>query len=251
MTPEEILLYIKDIPLKEVLQFLNAKGIIDLSKKGYESVKEFIKKKSSEKKYGFVPKADEGNVLVKVAEKPYFVNFAYALSKHRYSDLIRVGYLVSHLNKIGGSANRERVEIIRDAIRNMPNGFFLTKIVNLVTTGAIVPVVDHLCGLKNKKYDEDYITNVFDDIIQEWQKYTYFVKAEDPKEEIMIDIKQRIANNQNLIMVFSYGSAKNNTTLAIAELLKAGVTKNYHYESNNNIEGEKEVHSSTFTLMDF
>ena len=67
----------------------------------------------------------------------------------------------------------------------------------------------------------------------------------------MINIKQKIANNQNLIMVFSYGSAKNNTTLAIAELLKAGVTKNYHYESNNNMEGEKEVHSSTFTLMDF
>ena len=186
MTPEEILSSIKDLPLKEVVKFLGAKGIFDLSKKGYESLKEFIKRKSSEKKYGFVPKADEGNVLVKVAEKQYFVNFAYVLPKHRYSDLIRVGYLISYLNKIGGSANRQRVEIIRESIRNIPNGHFLIKIVNLVS----------------------------------------------------------------LIMIFSYGSAKNNTTLAIAELLKEGVTKNYHYESNNNIEGEKEVHSSTFTLME-
>ena len=73
---------------------------------------------------------------------------------------------------------------------------------------------------------------------------------EAPVPEIVKAIENKMENKQRLIMVFSYGYATNNTMKAAAKILNKSSYKDYHYESDNNLEGEKPVHSSTFTLMD-
>jgi ABC-type microcin C transport system duplicated ATPase subunit YejF len=125
----------------------------------------------------------------------------------------------------------------------------LIKIVNLVTTGAIVPVTDYLSELKKLNYDTNYLTQFFNEIIIDWNKYTIFAKSDDQVPSILHQIKVKLEANQKLIMVFAYGSAKLIATQAVAEILKKD-KGNYFYESKNNTEGDMEVHSSTFSLID-
>ena len=250
MTPDQILLAIKDLQLPEALAYLAANKILNLTKKGFESVRKAIQKKTAKKKVGFVPNKDENTFLKRVAEREYFREFGSILPNHKYSDFIRVGYLIAHLNKLGGQNNRQRVIEIRSSICQRPNGVFLIKIVNLVTTGAVVPVIDYLSELKKQKYDSEHIADIFNEIMLDWKKYAYFVKATTKMKEIITIIKRKVANDQRLIMIFSYGSAKDQTTKAVAQILKDKITEAYFYESKNNKEGDKEVHSSTFTLIE-
>ncbi len=250
MDVEAIITAISRLDLKDTLKLLAGKKILDLGKKGYESIRKLIQDKTAEKKFGFVPNKEENDILKKVAEREYYLEFGSILPNHHYSDLIRVGYLVAHLNKSGKEVDRVRGDEIRGSIRKRPNGVNLIKIVYLVTTGAIAPVVDYLSDLKKKKYENDYILNAFDEIIIEWKKYAYFVKKEITEKIIVEIITHKMRNKQKLIMIFSYGSAKRNCTLAVAQLLKDQICEDYFYESKNNQEGDKEVHSSTFTLMD-
>jgi hypothetical protein len=247
---EALIPVIQSLPIKEALVLLISKKIYDLSKKPYESIRKIIQEKASLKKYGFIPNKEEGDFLKRVPEKVYFNEFSSLIPKHEYSDLVRTGYLLANLNRKGGIINRNRITDIKGSVCQRPNGAYLIKVINLVTTGAIVPVVDYLCELKRKGYDESYLKNSFDEILIDWKKHAFFVKAEYEVSEIKEAIKSRIKNQQKLIMVFSYGSAKNNTTLAVAELLNTGQKEGYLYESKNSKEGEKDVHVSTFVLLD-
>jgi hypothetical protein len=245
-----IILQIQSLPLKEALAFLAANKIYNLSGKSYSHLKKIITTKASKKKYGFVPNKNESTYLGRVRERVYYNEFIRLLPKHRYSDLIRTGYLISHLNKTGGRTNRTRVKNIRESICLMPNGAHNIKIVNLVTTGAIVPLMNYLDRLKKQNYDNDYILNYFDEFIINWKKITYFVQNKEKILSIYNQIKQKIKTQERIIMIFSYGSAKTNTTKAVAKILNEGSHEGYLYDSKNVTEGDKEVHASTFSLID-
>ncbi len=247
--PEEILSKIKDLPLKDALNLIAAYKIFSVSVKGYEKIRDWIHAKFSEKKWGFVPNEDEDNVLLRISERDYYAEFSKLLPHHQYSDFIRVGYLIAQLNRMGGEHNRTRVRQIRESVSQRPNGGFLIRIVNIVTTGGIVPVVDYLRELKSKKYDQNYISQEFDEIISEWNKYAYFTNSEMGEEEIFKTIKTKMDNSQKLIMIFAFGSATNNTMRAVARILNDGFNKGYFYQSKNNIEGDMPTHTSTFTLI--
>lgn len=243
-----ILEIISVLDLKQITTFLAGKGIYDLSKEGFESIRKVIQDKVNTHKFGFTPKKDEHNVLIKIAQRQYYQEFRYLIGNHPHSDLIRVGYLISHLNKMGGIQNSKRVQEISDSIFHRPNGAISLKIVRIVTTGAIVPIADYLSELKKRNYDKTYLIDRFNEIIIEWNKYTIFVKSQDTKEQILEEIKIKMGQKQNLIMIFAYGSAKSIATQAVAEIYKD--KGDYFYESKNNIEGDKETHSSVFSLMD-
>ncbi len=161
-----------------------------------------------------------------------------------------MGYLISQLNRIGGELNRIRVAQIRESVSQRPNGGFLIRIVNLVTTGGIVPVVDYLSELRRKKYDQTYLSQEFDEIIYQWNRYAYFTNSEMTEETIFNTIRTKMESSQKLIMIFAYGSATNNTTKAVARILNDGNNRGYFYQSKNNMEGDKPTHSSTFTLIE-
>lgn len=153
------------------------------------------------------------------------------------------------MNKIGGENNRKRIEEIRSHVGGVSNGKNLLKAIKIVTTGAIVPVVDYLGELKKEGFDEDYMTHEFDEILNNFGKYSIFVKATESEHEVFNKIEEKMLIQQKLIMVFSYGSAKINTTKAVAKLLKNKIYEPYFYESKNNKEGEKDTHSSTFRIL--
>ncbi len=198
MSPDEILVKIKDLPIKDILNFLAANKILNLGVKGYEKIRDLTQAKASEKKFGFVPNKDEGNILLRISERGYYAEFSKLLPQHQYSDFIRVGYLISQLNRIGGEPNRIRVNQIREGVSQRPNGGFLIRIVNLVTTGGIVPVVDYLSELKRKKYDQNYLAQEFDEIIHEWSKYAYFTTSAMGEEIIFNTIRTKMENSQKL-----------------------------------------------------
>ena len=238
---------IADLPLKEALKFLKAKNIVDLGKTGYEKIREIIRTKNSEKKFGFVPNKDEANFLTTVSKKPHYTEFNSLIPNSKYSDFIRIGYLVRSLNKKG---NHHRYPEISEYVAGQPNGAHLIKVVNLVTTDTIVPVLDYLLSLKRKNYDSAYIKSAFDSILNDWMKISYFVRAEFSEDQIYREVKTKLSNKQKIIMVFSYGSANENTTRAIAKVQNEGLAEDYSYSSKNDKEGEKKVHSSTFTLRE-
>lgn len=244
-TIQQIASAVENLGIKAAILYFLKEGITDVAKSGYENLKEIIREKAN-KSFCFTPNKDEANFLKRAVERAYFQEFNRLLPKHPYSDLIRTGYLVSHLNKLGGNA--QRVEEIRGTVSMKPNGIFLIRVLNLVTTGAIVPVVDYLSELKKKGYDEQYLNSQFDEIINDWSKYTYFVKSDFSEGKIFDDIKVKIIQKQKIIMIFSIGSAKRNTTLAVAKLLKEDCVEGYFYDSKNNKEGDKEVHASFFSL---
>src|SRR3989344_5657802 len=169
MTHDQILNAINNLPLKDALTFLAANKIFDLGKSGYEKIARVIKEKTNEGKYGFVPSKKEASFLQGTVKKGYFHQFNQILPKNKYSDYVRVGYLIANLNSQGGETNRAKVKAIKASVVSRPNGFHLLKVVNLVTTGAIVPIVDYLQELKNKGYTADYISNAFEEILNEWK----------------------------------------------------------------------------------
>ena len=248
MDPDQIAKAIETLPLREALSYLVARGILDLGGKGYDKLRKIITAKSHKEKFGFVPNKDEANILKTVVKKQYYSEFSSLLPKHKYSDLVRTGYLVSNLNKKG---DHKRVEGIRESICDGPNGAYLIKIVNLVTTGAIVPVIDYLSELKKKNYDNEYLEKSFEEMIGNWQKYAYFVQAGFSENEIYEHVKCQISLKRPLIMVFAYGSANLKTKKAVGRIITEGLSENYSYSSKDNKEGDKEAHSSTFQLIEW
>ena len=187
---------------------------------------------------------------MKFKDKNCYKSFCRLLPDHKYSDLIRVGYLMSQYNKIGGAENRKRFEQIKGEIYGRPNGVILLRIAYLVTTGAIVPVLDYLSELQKKNFDTHYLESAFDETINDWTKYSIFVEKEKPEQEIISDVKNKMLTRQKLILIFAYGSAEIITVRALAQILKEDISKNYFYVSSNNIEGDKPVHHSSFILIE-
>lgn len=250
MNIDSILDVAKNLELKELLAYLVANGIKNTTLQGYEKVRDLIRKRHSEKIYAFVPDKNEATKLLKFADNTYYRNMKECLTKdYKYLDIIRTGYLIVNLNKIGGEPNRSRVSDIKMNIGSRPNGHFLLKVVKLVTTGAVVPVAEYLIELKNKGYQTTFIQNTFEEIIFEFEKYTIFATGSEAVGEIKTHVLQKIQLAHKLIMLFSYGSATVNTTKAVAEILNQNLKGDYTYSSKNNKEGEKDVHVSTFVLI--
>ena len=249
-TIESILRTIDGLSVKATLAYLSKEfHICDLAKNGLESIKDAIIRKTKTSKFGFVPNKEESNFLLRVSkEKQGYKEFTRILPKNHYSDYIRVGYLISNLNKIGNKT--EKVEKIREGISLRPNGAFLIKVVNLVTTGSIVPILDYLDELRRKNYDSNYLEHSFSDIISEWARYTIFIERTKTELEVYEEVKTRLQQRQKLVMVFAYGSAELTTVVAMARIIKESAHSGYFYSSKNTVEGDKPVHSSSFMLLD-
>jgi hypothetical protein len=79
MKLDDLLEAISKLPLKQTLAFLFGKGVYDVSKRGFESIRNVIRDKVNKETFGFVPNKDECNVLEKVFEKRYYKEFGYLL----------------------------------------------------------------------------------------------------------------------------------------------------------------------------
>ncbi len=241
---------VKDLQIPEILKFLTKNGVTLAVLKKSDDLIALIKNKQNEGKYGFIPNKKEGEILKKTKNRGLYKEFCELVTNKKHWDLIRTGYLISTLNKMGGEDAKKRIEEIKSIIVSNPNGAINIKICSIVTTGAITSIVDYLKTLKRKNYDQSYIDDVFNQIIYDWIKHTIFPKKEDTTEQIKQEILSKGTQKLSLIMIFSMDSAMQNTCYAVAEIVKDSLLKDYFYSSYNDEEGLHKVHVSTFTLID-
>jgi hypothetical protein len=240
----------KDLPLPDALNFFVKSGITLTILKKTKALMSFIRTKQNEGKYGFIPNKKEGEILKKTKEKELYKEFCELVSNKNYCDLIRTGYLISTLNRIAGEEAKKRINEIKDIIVSNPNGAINIRICSIVTTGAITAVIDYLKSLKRKNYNQTYIDDAFNQIIYEWLKHTIFTKKEDTQEKIKNEIVLKGEQKLQLIMIFAMDSARENTCLAVAEILKDSLMDSYFHNSHNDEEGIHKVHVTNFTLLD-
>ena len=116
-TINSILRTIEGLGMKATLVYLLKEGINLVKDDAYQKIKELIKQKSEkklEKQFGFMPDKNEANSLKRFGNNEYFKEFNKLLPNHPHSDWIRVGYLISFLNKTRGDMNR--IKEIRERI---------------------------------------------------------------------------------------------------------------------------------------
>jgi len=248
MDLEHIIEHIKNLPLKEVLAYLASLKLKDLPRE----LKKIIQDKFNEGKYGFVPNPIEADILQKISNRHQFREFKHIIPNSKYEDAIRVGYLITRLTKTQTRNNDNviRIREIKDELRQRHNGYFLIRATTMVTTGTIVPAIEYLSELKRKGYDKENLDLEFEKMLNDWDDITLFVTRENDVDELIGIIDTKLSKeDRKILIIYAYGRAKYIATKAVAGILNSDVAEDYFYESKNNDEGEKEVHTSTFTKI--
>jgi hypothetical protein len=199
---ELILIYIKDLPLKEALVYLVSRGIIDFSKTGYQKIKKIIRDKQNEGKYAFVPNPDEAISLQKSSKNPRYKEISLLVPKYKHLGLIMTGFLLLKynnkiINNIDSVKNNSRVAEIKRQILSRPGGGSLLKIAKFPSTEFFSVVLAYLHKLKINGYPEEHLEEEFNDLVNSWQTSSKYVKNEETKEIIISFCKDKIKKDYN------------------------------------------------------
>ncbi len=201
MVIEEILVFISNLPLKEVLIYLTGKGIVDYSKPGFEKIKQIIIDKHNEGKYAFVPDKTEALFLQQANADPKYMQISMLVPKYKHINLIRTGILLSEYNKKiekneEVDRHRNRIYQIKREIIHQPGGRRLLKIAKLPTTEFFPTILAYLAQLKVNGYPEEQLEEEFNGLVDDWQKSSKFAGNDDDWEEI-ITFCRRQAQDKN------------------------------------------------------
>jgi len=225
MTVVEIITQISNLPLKDVLVYLTAKGITDFSSKGYNKIKEVIVDKQNEGKYAFVPDKKEAMLLNEFIRHPQYQEVKHLVPKYRYLDLIRTGLLIKNYNqtiKVGldKDKNSQRIKFVKQGILRRPNGNRLLKIVKFPTTNFFSVVLRHLYDLKMNGYPENQLEEVFDELIEDWENSSMFVKNEDKPVEVMNFCRHQIQHNNQRFFLLALNRLAVDTVQEVMKTLR-------------------------------
>lgn len=210
------------IPL-ELIEQISSLGVKDLlalfvsGKYGLEVIayiKEKIREKLDERKYGFVPNAEETRALYEINKKEVYQRLKVCLGGHWALDLLRVGIYISKLNDEG---KRETVHKIKDHVYSKygPRGI---KIIDMGATSVIYSVALYLSDRKMRdNMNPIDMALEFDKLIEGWDKVTIFVKKDENESPIYKKILSYM-DSYPIFFVFAYGSAVLIASRAIAKL---------------------------------
>ncbi len=226
-----ILDQIQKLPLKDALSVLVIKGVVDFSKKGYARIKQAIQDKYNEHKFAFVPDVEEAKKLASLSGDAEYRQFLMFIPHYRFIDLIRTGLLIKKYNEHESDENKERIRKIKEHIVRRPNGRFLIKIANLPGTRFFDVVVDRLFELKRKNYTEKQLEDEFDEIVEDWECATMFVKTEDSVDTILKFCKMRITERKRWFFLLGMKGAKHKIDSAIAKMKQEKTMGSYEYRS--------------------
>lgn len=235
MTIEQILEYIQNLSLKDALIYLVSQGIFDFSKAGYEKIKKIIVDKQNEGKYAFVPNKEEALFLLQSKDNPQYKQAELLVPKYRYLDIIRTGLLIASYNKsiasnINVDKNRTRITQIKNEIGRRPGGGRLLKIVKFPTTEEFSTIMAYLYNLKINNYPPELLEDEFEELIDDWEKSSKFVKNIDNVEEVVIFCKRQAEQkNKRFFILGMYEKAISIVEEAMIELNKIDFFKNNSY----------------------
>lgn len=200
-TFEQIIEYIKNLSLKEVLIYLVSQNVLDFSKVGYERIKKIIIDKQNEGKYAFVPNKEEALFLQQSKTYSSYQQLEMLVPKYKYLDLIRTGFLIANYNKniennINPEGYRQRISQIKEQIAKRPGGGRLLKIVKFPTTDSFSSGINYLYNLKLNNCPSELLEDEFEELVDDWEKSSKFVKHNNNFEEV-IDFCKRQADQKN------------------------------------------------------
>jgi hypothetical protein len=229
LSPDQILDKIKDLPLKEGLQYLVANKIKDFLEKGYSNIKKILQDKFNESKYAFVPDKEQARQLRQLGTHPDYNQLSMLIPNYPYTDLIRTGLLVNSYLETPNKHNDERAKQIKTEIAKRPNGIKLLKITNLPTTPFFSVILNHLFEFKKKGYSESQLSEKFDEIVDGWEKSSLFVKSDDAVEKIKKFCEEQTKLQKNTIFLLGMKQAAVKVEKAIEELEYQQFFKNIGY----------------------
>lgn len=197
-------------------------------------IREKIKEKIYEGRYGFVPNAEEAKAIYEVGKKDVYIRLKQCLGGHWAIDLLRAGIYISKLNDEGK----------RDAVRKIKDGVYEKygsrgiKIIDMGATGIIISVALYLSDrkIKNNLNPLDMALE-FDKLLEEWEKATIFVKKDDDVTPIYSKILGHM-DKYPIFFIFAYGSAVLIAGKAIAKLNNEGTIhdKRYYFYTYPNVD---------------
>ncbi len=232
MTEIEILINeVQKLPLKDALSYLVAKGILDFSSEKFNAIKQFIRDRYNERKYAFVPDAEEAKKLSSISEKSDYKKLAFLIPNYKYLDLLRTGLLIKEYHERDSQKDRERVDKIKHQISQKPNSTHLLKIVNLPTTPFFQIIVSYLFYLKTEKsYSDEQIKESFNEIVSEWEENSLFVTNNHNANDVISFCKTKISQKKQRIFLLGMRSPTKVIESAINSLNKISFFEKNNFE---------------------
>jgi len=180
-----------------------------------QSIKNKIKEIWLKQEYGVTISVEESESLKKISENDFYLLFKKYLGMHWSLNLIKVGIYISELNEEG---KRERAKQVYDESFKK-YGRKGQRIIQLASTGILVPVMKYIVDLKLDRGANPIVLNrEFDKILDEWEQIATPVHRESSEEEINDIIQKKIGVGYPIFFVYASGSASKIAQLTLANM---------------------------------
>lgn len=220
--PPELIKQISSMGIKDLASLiLSGKATVE----AVAYIREKIREKIDEGKYGFVPNSQEANAIFEVSKKDAYLRLKVCLGGHWSLDLLRVGFYISKLNDEG---KRETIHKIKDRVHEK-YGRRGIKILNMGATSVIDSVALYLSSRKMREnLNPIDLALEFDKIIEGWDEVTIFIKRDDEISQIYKRISFYL-DRYPLFFIFAYGTAVIKASKAIAKLNNEKIIRDKRY----------------------
>lgn len=239
LTPDQILIVIDKLPIKEALTYLVINQVFGFSKKGYDKVKKAIKDKYNHDKYSFVPDKKQAIILEELEDHPDYQTVLSIIPNYRYIDVIRTGLLIRSYHENPSNDNQQFEKKIKTQINKRPNGKTLLNIIRLATTPYFALVINNLYQLKRSGYSQQQLLDEFDETIIEWDDSYLPVKSNTTYNTIIKFCRYQINRKNKKFFLLGIKTAGKNIEIAIDKLkeIKYFINNNYKVSINKEEHG--------------
>ena len=188
-----------------------------------EPVKNKIKEVWLKQEYGVTISVEESESLKKISENDFYLLFKKYLGTHWSLNLIKVGIYISELNEEG---KRERAKQLYDESFKK-YGRKGQRIIQLASTGVLVPVMKYIVDLKLDRGANLIVLNrEFDKILDEWEQISIPVHRDSSEEAINDEIQEKISTGYPIFFVYASGSASKIAQLTLAKMRNKNIFDN-------------------------
>ncbi len=226
ISPEELFNLIKNLDIKTVLATLATYKIVNFSEVRYANLKQFIIDKWNEGKFAFVPSKEEAIKLKQNFDSPHYKEISEIIPNYAELDLILTGLLIKEYQD---TKRDVRVGEIKRSIMQRPNARHLIKIVNLPTTPFFSVINDFLKERKKQGYSIQQLEAEFNDVVEELEKNTLFVKNEHTVEYILKFVEQRFINKTKVFFLLGMKTAAIQVEKAVSNIEENKVFETNEY----------------------
>ncbi len=235
-------LFEKTLPdlLKYILLQKLTGGVLEWAKK---RVKELWDKKE----YGFTIKPELANDLQRISKSDVYKRAKESIgNNNKFLSLIKIGLRIEELSEQGKAA------LIADIKNDVYKKHQIdgVRILSMGSTGALISIIQHLSNVKMEhNYDQDYMSELFEKIIENWSKITIFHKSEHGSKKLETKIMGYMNTHYELFFVFAIGIAGEQAMKVIASLRNNGMIRNKGYTFKLYSRKEDDVGRSLFTWV--